>query len=175
MTLFQNYAPPTYDTVFYSFRMMFDFHLGNYPRDGEFELPQDTHLFTSNLNGFIEWIHSELDSHIVISITEVMASKIVLGTFIVAMLMRVYDVMLAKGDFTYKSNRYEYIERYQIALRDAWGYSELITNPAPINLVLILLIPWLFNPPMFKKAADIFGKIFFWTENIGYLALFLLY
>ncbi len=38
--------------------------------------------------------------------------------YLVAILTTVYEEMLEKGDFAYKSNKYMYIERYYIALQD---------------------------------------------------------
>ena len=79
--------------------------------------------------------------------------------------MTIFKIMYVKGDFVCKSYRYEYIERYQLAQRDVWGYSELVTTPPPLSVILILIIPCLLSKMAFKKAADIIGKMFFWLEN----------
>lgn len=165
-----------YETNFYSMRKMFDYFICNYNRkSSDFIQDQTDYLFTTKIDGFFIWIYSVLDSHIVFSILQVLSTKIVMMNFTIAMLMTVYNVMLAKGDFTYKSNRYEYIERYQIALSDGWGYSELVTTPAPLNIILILILPWVLNPPSFKNVAGLVSKMFFWFENIGYIILFFIY
>jgi hypothetical protein len=31
--------------------------------------------------------------------------------------------MLEMGDFAFKCNKYQYIERYMIAFKDEWGYT----------------------------------------------------
>ena len=154
---------------------MNDYMNGNFNRNSEYLSTDRNHLLTEEPNGFFYWIHSQLDAHIIFTILHLFLSKILLINYIIALLMTVYNSMLEKGDFAYKSNRYEYIERYQLALRDGWGYSELVTTPAPLNIFMVFIIPWVFNRPSFKKAADIVGKIFFWFENIAYILCLILY
>lgn len=113
--------------------------------------------------------------HTVLTIFHILFSKIICINYIIANLMTAYNMMKEKGDFAYKSNRYEYIERYQLALADGWGYSELVTTPAPMNIILIFIVPTIFNRPMFKKFSDMIGKIFFWMENLGYIMLLVVY
>ena len=150
MLLYKEYSIEMYFTFPMSIRMMCDYMTGNFGRGIPFDREEDTHT--------------------VITIFHLLMSKILLTNFIIAMLMTVYNSMNQKGDFTYKSNRYEYIERYQIALRDGWGYSELVTIPAPLNVTMVVTLPWILNKPMFKKAADTIGKLFFWIENLAYMA-----
>jgi hypothetical protein len=54
---------------------------------------------------------------IFITVHVFLANTFVLN-YLVAILTTVYEEMLEKGDFAYKSNKYMYIERYQIALQD---------------------------------------------------------
>jgi hypothetical protein len=155
MLLFKEYNTDNYRTLPLSMRNMGDFMNGSYDRD--------------------ELYGNENNIHTVLSIFHLLMSKILLVNYIIAMLMTVYNSMKEKGDFTYKSNRYEYIERYQIALRDSWGYSELVTTPAPLNLTMVLTLPWLGNKAMFMKLADLIGKVLFWLENIIYILLLIIY
>ena len=52
----------------------------------------------------------------------VFLANIFLLNYLIAILSTVYEEMLEKGDFAYKSNKYMYIERYLIPLQDEWGY-----------------------------------------------------
>ena len=173
--LFKDFDSNQYGNIFLSLRQMNDYMNGNYNRSTEHGSTEQNHLLTEESRGSFYWIHSQLDAHIVFTILHLFLSKILLINYIIALLMTVYNSMLEKGDFAYKSNRYEYIERYQIALSDGWGYSELVTTPAPLNIFMVVIIPWVFNRPSFKKAADIVGKIFFWLENIAYVLCLILY
>jgi len=155
MLLFKEYSMDTYFDLPLSLRSMIDFMNGNYNRTTDYGREEDLHIFLSIFHLFM--------------------SKILLINYIIAMLMTVYNGMREKGDFAYKSNRYEYIERYQTALSDGWGYSELVTNPAPLNMVMVVVLPWIFNKPMFKKVADIISKTFFWIENLAYMVVLVAY
>ena len=151
MLLFQEYSSEMYGGLALSLRQMYDFMNGNYNRSTDFGREQDY--------------------HIILSIFHLFVAKVLLINYIIALLMTVYNSMREKGDFAYKSNRYEYIERYQIALRDGWGYSELVTTPAPLSISLVPILLWVFDKPMFKKAADTVGKMFFWIENLFYILM----
>lgn len=155
MLFFKEYSYEMYGTLPLSMRMMNDFMNGNYNRSTSFG--------------------REEDQYIVFTTFHLLMSKVLLINYVIALLMTVYNSMREKGDFAYKSNRYEYIERYQIALRDGWGFSELVTIPAPLSISLVLILPWVFNKPAFKNAADMVGKMFFWIENLAYLLILIIY
>ena len=79
------------------------------------------------------------------------------------------------GDFVYKTNRYEYISRYQIGFKDRWGFAELLITPAPCNVSLLLILPFVFQKPMFKRVSTIIAKLWFWIENILLVSAFFIY
>ena len=143
--LFSSYRGSIYTNMFYSFRTMYDLLKGHYDRSVTY--------------GDINHLHSYL------TIIHILISKIIFVSLIVALFMTIFKIMYVKGDFVCKSYRYEYIEHYQLAQRDGWGYSELVTTPPPLNAILILILPWLFSRITFKKGAEVIGKLYFWLEN----------
>ena len=149
MNLLYNYYETTpYLNVLYSLRYVIDLLNGNYDRT--------TYIFGSedNIESYLTIIH-------------ILISKIILVSLISALFMTTFQIMNLKGDFVWKSYRYEYIERYQLALKDEWGFSGLVTTPPPLNILLIFTIPCVFSPQIFQKASAVVAKIFFWLENIG--------
>jgi len=78
----------------------------------------------------------------------------------------VYEDMLELGDFAYKASKYQYIERYHIAMQDQWGYEELVVHPPPINYLTGFLIFSVFKANMMLRFSHTFSKIIFWLENI---------
>ena len=72
-------------------------------------------------------------------------ANIFLFNFLVAILSTIYDIMKEGGEFAYKSSKYNFIEKYSIALRNEWGYAELVLHPPPFNFFTIILIPFLFR------------------------------
>ena len=95
--------------------------------------------------------------------------------YLIAILTTVYSMMLGKGDFSYKSNKYRFIERYSIAMQDEWGYAELVIHPPPINVLTFFLLPMVIRKSLMRNAAEVFSKFIFWLENIIYIFLFLSY
>lgn len=82
--------------------------------------------------------------------------------------------MINYGEFSYKANKYEFIERYSIAMLDLHGYAELVIHPPPINIFTIALLPFIVRRSLMKKAAEYFSKFMFWVENAFYLFFFVL-
>lgn len=48
--------------------------------------------------------------------------NIFLLNYLVAILSTVYEIMQDGGEFAYKSNKYNFIEKYSIAFQNEWGY-----------------------------------------------------
>ena len=128
--LFSSYDGSVYPKMLYSFRSMIDLLNGFYDRTVTY--------------GDINYLEDYL------TIFHILVSKIILVNLIVALFMTTFQIMYVKGDFVCKSYRYEYIERYQLAQKDSWGYSELVIFPPPLNGILILILPWLFSRTAFK-------------------------
>lgn len=114
-------------------------------------------------------------SNSVLTMVHVFLSNIFLLNFLVAILSTVYEVMMEHGEFSFKSNKYEFIEKYSIAMLDQNGYAELVIHPPPIN-IFTLFISWcIIKKSLMKKAAECFSKFMFWLENIFYLFVFMSY
>lgn len=101
--------------------------------------------------------------------------NVFLLNYLVAILTIVYEQMKVVGDFHYKCNRYQFIERYAIAMLDEHGYSELVIHPPPLNIFTVLLIPCIVKKDLMKKASVLFSKFIFWLENIVYIIAFIIY
>jgi hypothetical protein len=77
---------------------------------------------------------------------------------------------MEKGDFAYKCNKYQYIERYHIAFQDEWGYTELLIHPPPVNVTLVVLFPCLLFPNAMLRFSQAFSYSMFWAENLFFIA-----
>ena len=100
---------------------------------------------------------------------------IFLLNYLVAILSTVYGSMGKKGAFYYKKYKYMYIERYDVAFKDTFGYSVLIIYPPPVNLLLLFILPFIFKKDKFKKYAHLFSMINFWMENLILIIYHLFY
>lgn len=105
----------------------------------------------------------------------VFISNIFMLNYLVAILSTVYEIMKDEGEFSFKANKYQFIEKYSVAMLDPNGYSELIIHPPPLNVFTLFILPCIIKKSLMKKAADVFSKLIFWSENILYLMVFLSY
>ena len=48
----------------------------------------------------------------------VFVANIFLLNYLIAILSTVYELMIEKGEFSYKQSKYEFIEKYSIAMLD---------------------------------------------------------
>jgi hypothetical protein len=96
-TLFGNAMPEKYETISLSLRCLYDAMLGSYEYtdDGDY----------SASNSALTMIH-------------VFLSNIFLLNFLVAILSTVYEIMQEHGEFAFKKNKYEFIEKYSVAMMD---------------------------------------------------------
>ena len=114
-------------------------------------------------------------SNSILTVLHVFISNVFLMNYLVAILATVYEIMMDGGEFAYKSCKYQFIEKYSIAILDKNGYSELILHPPPINLFSLILWPFVIKASVMKKASDCFSKFIFWIENVAYIWCFLIY
>jgi len=89
-----------------------------------------------------------------LTIVHVFLSNVFLLNFLIAILSTVYNMMMDHGEFSYKSNKYEFIEKYSIAMLDTDGYAELVIHPPPINFFTIFIIPFIFSRLTMRKVAE---------------------
>eukprot|EP00347_Sterkiella_histriomuscorum_P019128 403342842 len=153
-TLFYEPEPEHFGSITISIRVLFDAFLGSYQ-------------YTTN--------PAYEKSFSVLMMTHVFVSNVFLLNFLVAILSTVYEVMIDLGEFHYKSNRYQYIEKYSIPMLDTSYFRELVIHPPPLNIFALFLIPFSFRKKTMKKTGKIFSKLMYWVENVPYLGSFLLY
>ena len=103
--------------------------------------------------------------HALVLILHIFVSNIFLLNYLIAILSTVYEEMADMGLFAYGSNKYQYIERYLNAMKDEWGYAELVVHPPPINYLSVFLLISIFRNQWMLKASQIFSKSVFWLEN----------
>ena len=96
-TLFGGVEPERYGTISLSLRHLYDAMLGAY------EYTEDEDYSVSN--GVLTMIH-------------VFLSNVFLLNFLVAILSTVYEIMQDHGEFSFKKNKYEFIEKYSVAMMD---------------------------------------------------------
>lgn len=153
-TLFQTDMPEQYGQLSLTIRTLFDALIGAYVYS-----PSENYIMS---NSILTMIH-------------VFISNIFLLNYLVAILSTVYEIMKDHGEFSYKSNKYQFIEKYSIAMLDNNGYAELVIHPPPINVFTIFIMPCIIRKSLMKKAAECFSKFIFWVENVIYLMSFLMY
>lgn len=102
-------------------------------------------------------------------------SSIFLMNFLIAILSAVFDYMQDKGEFEYKRMKYDFIEKYSIALMEPWGYYELVIHPPPVNFFTFFLVFFIIKGSIMQNAARVFAKFMFWFENFFYLIYFIGY
>lgn len=146
------------DTIIYhdgiaTARSLFDTMLGNY---GYAVTNEDEYL------------------HVGVLIIHIFISNIFLLNYLIAILSTVYEKAEELGNFAYQSNKYQYIERYQIAMQDEWGYEELVVHPPPINYLTGLLYLSVFKDNMMLRSSKSFSKVIFWLENLCFYIVWML-
>lgn len=108
-------------------------------------------------------------------VLHIFCSNIFLLNFLIAILSFVYEEMFIDGKFEYKKCKYEFIEKYSVALMDPWGYYEIVIHPPPINFFTLFILPFLIKGSIMKQASKVFAKFIFWFENSFYIFFFFLY
>lgn len=88
----------------------------------------------------------------VITLINVFLVHVFLLNYLIAILSTVYQQKEEEGDFAYKQNKYQYIERYSIAMEDP-SYAELVVHPPPINYLMLLLFPSMCQKQKMKQTS----------------------
>ena len=124
-------------------------------------------LFDAVLGAYTRAIENEVSTiHNFMLVFHLYIANIFLLNYLVAILSTVYSEMSEEGDFYYKYYKYKYIERYNIAFQDKKGFRELIVHPPPVNIFMVVLLPFLGNEEKRKRFTHNFSKINFWCENV---------
>lgn len=124
-----------------------------------------------------ETLETANTSHSYCLMGHLILSNIFLLNYLIAILSTVYDLMREGGDYAYKANRYEYIDKYQQALESKYGYDELVVTPTPLNALTAILAVVVGKKNTMKRAAEIYSKyVMFWLiENSFFIFFFFLY
>jgi len=146
--------PDKYGQLSMSYRTLFDALIGAY-------------VYTDN-EAFIL-------SNSILTMVHVFISNVFMLNYLVAILSTVYEIMKDEGEFSFKANKYQFIEKYSIAMLDPNGYSELIIHPPPLNVFTMFILPCIIKKSLMKRAADVFSKFIFWAENFFYIIAFIAY
>ena len=101
-------------------------------------------------------------------------ANIFLLNYLIAILATVYEIMQEHGQFSYKQNKYEFIEKYSIAMSNDFGYQELVIHPPPLNFFGFFILPCAVKKECMKSAGHVYATIIFWFEN-GFYFLFLFF
>jgi hypothetical protein len=128
------------------------------------------------LGGYIHMDNGDLLywNHSTVLIIHVLIANVFMVNYLVAILSTTYENMLPGGSFAYQSNRYKYIERYKIAMKDPWGYEELVVHAPGPNFLTVFLFGSIFSPGSMQGTAKVFAKLIFWIENFFYISHMLL-
>ena len=78
-------------------------------------------------------------------------ANVLLMNYIIAILSTTYQNQQESGIFEYKTNLYQYCERYIIAFKSEYG--EIVLHPPPISYLSLLLLPFAFNQKVLKRAS----------------------
>jgi hypothetical protein len=79
------------------------------------------------------------------------------------------------GEFSYKTMKYIFYDKYSKALAMESYTKETILHPAPLNFVTVWLIPLMLNKEIASSVGYAISQLNFWVQNLVYLFLFLLY
>ena len=150
-TVFQTVDPDEYGSLSLSFLTLYTAFIGPY-------------TYEAADNGF------SISGSIFV-VTHRFLSSIFLMNFLIAILSSVFEYMKDDGKFEFKKAKYEFIEKYSIALMDPNGYYEIVIHPPPINFFSLFLLPFLIKGSIMKIGSRFFAKFMFWFEN----CLFILY
>lgn len=106
-------------------------------------------------------------------IFHVFMSNIFLLNYLVAILSTVFTLMTEYGEFEYKCNKYQYIEKYSTPMLDKDGYKELVIHPPPLNFLTVPILLGAFSRSCMRGYGECFSKFMFWIENVPFIFWFL--
>ena len=133
-TLFSKPMPEAYGSISLSLRTLYDALMGTY-------------TYVDAVDGMdVDVGDAYKLSNSILTMVHVFISNIFLLNFLVAILSTVYEIMQEHGEFAFKCNKYEFIEKYSIAMLDPNGYSELVIHPPPINVFSFFILPCVVKP-----------------------------
>ncbi|CAI2360713.1 unnamed protein product [Moneuplotes crassus] len=132
-------------------------------------------LFDAMLGNYVQNTYDQRDlPYKILFIVFMICCHVFLLNFLIAILSLVYAEMSARGKFAFLSNKYQYIEKLSIPLKDQHGYKELIIHPCPLNVLSLPLMFFIFKKEKMPKLSLIYSYCIYWVENIIMLLMFLI-
>jgi len=143
-----------YDSYFYAMRTVFDGMLAVY----SYEIQEEYGI-----------------SYSIFTVVHVFIINIFLLNYLVAILSMVYNEMHERGEFSFKSNKYMFIEKYKIAMEDKTGYAQLVIYPPPLNFFSLFIMPFTLSKGNMLRMSSGYQKFVYWVENFFFSIAFLFY
>ncbi len=124
------------------------------------------------------WYYRDLKNfntaHSVFVIFHVMITNVFLLNYLIALLSTVYNIMLERGEYSYKALKYNFYEKFKSVLSDESGIAIMYINPPPLNFFSCLLIPFLCcqkprpdKSTILQTVSHRVSKIIYWFENVA--------
>lgn len=79
-------------------------------------------------------------SYEILMVMHIFVCHIFLFNYLVAILSTVFTMMAEASEFSYRCDKYEFIEKYSIPMLDEDGYKELVIHPPPFNFMTIPIL-----------------------------------
>lgn len=114
-------------------------------------------------------------SYSIFTVVHVFIINIFLLNYLVAILSMVYNEMHERGEFSFKSNKYMFIEKYKIAMEDKTGYAQLVIYPPPLNFFSLFIMPFTLSKGNMLRMSSGYQKFIYWVENFFFSIAFLFY
>jgi len=114
-------------------------------------------------------------SHSVMLMLHTLIANIFMINFLVAIISTVYFNMIEGGEFMYKALKFQFFQKYQIAMQQHKGLQALVSFPPPINVVTAPLIIFGLDKRRMQVMGEKIYNVAFWFENIFIIIPFLMY
>jgi hypothetical protein len=111
----------------------------------------------------------------ILMMVHVCISNIFLLNYLIAILSTVFMLMTELGEFEYRCNKYNYIEKYSVPMLDKDGYKELVIHPPPLNFFTFPLLFGACFRGCMRGTGSTFSRLIFWMENVPFIFSFLVY
>jgi hypothetical protein len=114
-------------------------------------------------------------SFTLLMMVHVCVSNVFLLNYLIAILSTVFMIMTEYGEFEYRCNKYNYIEKYSIPMMDKDGYRELVNHPPPLNFLTFPILFGSFSRNCMRGTGASFSRLIFWMENVPFIFWFCAY
>lgn len=150
-TLYQDVNPAEWGGLAISIRYLFDASIGQFSFSG---------------------MGDRILSYSILMMCHVFFANILLLNYLIAILSTTYENMKETGIFKYKSNLYQYCERFMTAFEER-SYGEIILHPPPLSYLSTMMMPFLVSSFLMRYISAGFSYFMYWLENIFFIFTFL--